>query len=625
MLTKYLRRSPLRRKRAVVAAQVAACLVAMVGFAALTVDVGAIYNAKADLQRTADAAALAAAGQLAEYGSGDPIPLATAAALNITHENRVLGQTVTMNLETDLVFGRASFNNAANEYNFVATTSMPNAVKVRVRKTADSPNDSLVLYFARVFGVASTDIAAEAMAVMVPRDISIVADLSASHTDDSELCHYQLTDINLLDVWAGLPIPKGNNGVGNGIDPPPPGDPDNPNDDIGTGPGHPGNQGGNPDPGASPLGGQIGPTWGWMYYWGNNLDGDFDPAVDPGLMHFPRSQDWTNDDLVTWYQQVGYSADEINALLSAEFDDASSSSTDAWSCRVAVALGLARWDSGIPGGLWESLPPGLANNGNGNNWVGSSELTWLVDYPFDSGSWQDYIYNYVGSTSTTMYSANSDFRYRFGLKTFVNYVLERRVSHSQTPELADTPTQPMQAVKDAVDFMVTMIDGLDSDDQLSLEIYGRTAHHEVDLTQDYQAVSDRLLEMQAGHYDSWTNMGGGLERAVEELSSSRARALSHKVVILLTDGNANTDAFGNYSMQGATQYALEQAEAAAAIGARIFAVSVGADANQSIMQQIAEIGDGEHFHAEGSIEEYSQQLTDIFQRLGSKRPVELIQ
>ena len=42
------------------------------------------------------------------------------------------------------------------------------------------------------------------------------------------------------------------------------------------------------------------------------------------------------------------------------------------------------------------------------------------------------------------------------------------------------------------------------------------------------------------------------------------------------------------------------------------------------MEKIADIGHGEDFHAEGSIEEYSAQLGEIFQRLGSRRPVELI-
>jgi hypothetical protein len=43
------------------------------------------------------------------------------------------------------------------------------------------------------------------------------------------------------------------------------------------------------------------------------------------------------------------------------------------------------------------------------------------------------------------------------------------------------------------------------------------------------------------------------------------------------------------------------------------------------MQQIAQIGGGEHFHAEGTIEQYSAQLDSIFQKLGGKRPVLLVQ
>ena len=42
------------------------------------------------------------------------------------------------------------------------------------------------------------------------------------------------------------------------------------------------------------------------------------------------------------------------------------------------------------------------------------------------------------------------------------------------------------------------------------------------------------------------------------------------------------------------------------------------------MSQIADIGQGEHFHAEGSIVEYSAALEQIFRRLGVTRPVELI-
>ncbi len=60
------------RRRALVAVQVAVMAPVLLGFAALTIDVGAMYNAKAELQRTADSAALAAASMLAEFAAGDP-------------------------------------------------------------------------------------------------------------------------------------------------------------------------------------------------------------------------------------------------------------------------------------------------------------------------------------------------------------------------------------------------------------------------------------------------------------------------------------------------------------------------------------------------------------------------
>jgi hypothetical protein len=43
------------------------------------------------------------------------------------------------------------------------------------------------------------------------------------------------------------------------------------------------------------------------------------------------------------------------------------------------------------------------------------------------------------------------------------------------------------------------------------------------------------------------------------------------------------------------------------------------------MEKIAAIGNGEHFHAEGSIEEYSSDLSDIFTTIGVRRSVTLIE
>lgn len=592
------------RRRGVVAVQVAVILTVILGFAALTVDVGAMYNTKADLQRTVDSAALAAAAMLAEYdGDAPPADLARAAALAYTEQNPVLNRDVTLDTDTDVVFGRAVYDAQNNEYTFTPTDTSPDAVQVTLRKTADSPNGPVLLYFARIFGLQQTEMTVSATAIMVPRDIAIVADLSGSHNDDSSLQAYADMDINLWDVWDNFP--GGIDEAGGSWNP----------DEV------------PPDwfdeDGFAPQ--AAGPAWGYMKTLGYGTDPiteSYDPAADPGLVYLPYNVAWSNADLSAYLTERGYNATEVSAIMSKSFDG-----SGAWPNRVAVALGLAYWNSGIPGGLWETRG---APAGNANSNVGSTELEWSETFGDRSIAqcddiWKDWINYYMKSTSTAMYQANSKFRYRFGVKTFINYLMERRPTHNQTPELADTPHQPMQAVKDAAGVITAKLEDLDTDDQLSLEVYGTTAYHEVDLTHEVTQVSDRLAQMQAAHYDGWTNIGGGLGKGIEELTSERARSASRKMIILLTDGIANVTESGAVGdEEGGAAYALEMAQEAADLGIVIFAVAVGNAADHEIMQQIADIGAGEFFYANGSVDEYSAELAEIFDRLGGQRPVELI-
>ena len=78
----------------------------------------------------------------------------------------------------DIEVGRADYNAQTRQYDFTATTNYPDAVRVRVKLTDDSTNGPLGLYFARFFGYNTAEISAEAIAMMVPRDIAIIADLS---------------------------------------------------------------------------------------------------------------------------------------------------------------------------------------------------------------------------------------------------------------------------------------------------------------------------------------------------------------------------------------------------------------------------------------------------------------
>jgi len=566
---------------------------ALLGFAALAVDLSYLYLVRAELQVAADAAVLAAAGELGTLG-GDRLSQARQAAVEYAAKNKVLNQPAIIDPDVDVTFGQAVLDSGTNRYSFLPNSGIVDAIRVRVRCTSDSPMGSVPLFFANIFGRSEKDMWAEATAVLIPRDIAIVADLSGSTNDDSELQHMHLTEVNLWDVWAALP---------GGMD--------------------------QADPGYSPQ--NAGPIWGstmeQLGFGELTIDSDYRPRYDSGLVKLRKSSNWSDATIEDALRAQNYNDREVSAIMSGRYDR---QNTSIWRARVCVALGLAVWrsgkgpDSSGKPAKWqvEGLHPG-----NGNSVLGwSSELTWVESYPYPGGSWADYC-DYVASRHTAMCNGgSSEFQYRFGVKTFVNYLLEPRESYSECPDLHLTPAQPLQAIKDSVVRMAEIIEYLDAADQVSLEIYAQTTRHEVDLSFDPSIGADRLLNMQAGHYDGWTNMGGGIQRGIDELTSDRSREQAVKVMIVLTDGKANVNQWGQGGdYEGGRLYALSKAGQAANMGIRIYTVSVGADADTNTMEQIAQVGRGSHFHAEGSIDDYSAQLTAIFETLGGRRPVMLIE
>src|SRR5205823_2354452 len=112
-----------------------------------------------------------------------------------------------------------------------------------------------------------------------------------------------------------------------------------------------------------------------------------------------------------------------------------------------------------------------------------------------------------------------------------------------------------------------------------------------------------LSAMQASHYDSGTNIGGGLDMSINELQSARARPFAQKVIIMMTDGKPNCDQNNNYvgdTDPSATTWAYNRAHYAADNHMTLYTVAVGADADRSITQAIASMGRGQEFAASGT-------------------------
>jgi len=162
---------------------------AIVGFpvllvaSALAIDFGKIFGSQGDLQRAADAAALAAVGAMSELTSDNgQLAAARSAAQQYVESNTVFGESLTIDPQVDVVFGSSERNPSTGVYSFSPTENSPNAARVTIRYTANSPNGSAPLLFAKAFGVSSTNITGQATAMFTDASNG---DSSSDSSDDS--------------------------------------------------------------------------------------------------------------------------------------------------------------------------------------------------------------------------------------------------------------------------------------------------------------------------------------------------------------------------------------------------------------------------------------------------------
>jgi len=285
--------------------------------------------------------------------------------------------------------------------------------------------------------------------------------------------------------------------------------------------------------------------------------------------------------------------------------------------------------------IWEELgSPTYGNMSFDPVYISSTNRTTIkntlglngVAYPYPSGSWDDYI-NYVKSNSSSSAVKQAGYQKKYGLLTLINYWLEKQPSNSATPPLDQVSAQPITAVKDAVDVFMDYIQEVDTDDRVALVVYNAPNGEgkvELGLTGIFDAVVQKATAAQAGHYHDYTNIAGGLKSARLELDAN-GRPNAVKIVVLMTDGNANW-ANGGYNTSAANENLLQEAAAAAASGYKVVTVSLGANADTSIMQQVADITGGQHFNVPGgqSVAAYADALKDVFHNIAKDRPLKIV-
>jgi len=252
-----------------------------------------------------------------------------------------------------------------------------------------------------------------------------------------------------------------------------------------------------------------------------------------------------------------------------------------------------------------------------------------VPYPYSSGSWNDYIDYMTNSGNRRVWGGNvpekAGYSKKYGYLTLVDYWLECQPSFAQTRDLWKVSQQPIKTVKDAVGVFMQYIQEIeDCDDRLALVVYNSVSQDallEKSLTSDFASVQDTVNHRQAGHYDPYTNIGAGLRVACEELAS-HSRTGAKKMIVLLTDGQANKPVSVDY----ARQYVLDQAALANGSHYQVFTISLGSEADQTLMQQVADATKGTHFNIPGGAEisSYEANLLKAFRKIADARPLLLV-
>jgi len=516
----------------------AAGLVGMIGFVALSVDLGVISLTKTNLQKTADAAALAAAQEIiasvesasndaTSPGGPDDINSISISASKAMAEKVAEMNGVYIDPDRDVAFGRRVFNEDTQTFEIVwgeppyTSGASFNVVQVTCRRDnpdTTKPDSVLELFFAPVNGTKSAAISASAIAFVEARDIVSILDFSGSMNYDSALRSIDTfgrtaLEDNMEDIFDALqPVDLG---------------------DLEFTPEWLTVEGEDPD---SEGEAKIYVTFkhkevfidstkdiqevylifedgGWQHFgscgcssgtWkgsGNNNNEPIhavyvrsgssvttvsgQPASGRNIPHIE----------VTFYEDhidVESTKNLSNVVL--EFSDGVHQKFEGLNGKTGSFQGTGsntgktierawiksgRNHSGDGPGYGEEFenPGGSADPQyfEDNNW--NVQVCFGLDntpYPYPSGSWNDYIDHVRWSSPIE----NADYRKKYGGVTFVDYLLEKRQRNHQTPDLWKTPHYPFHAMKNGMSLFLGFLDELEFGDHVGLVTYDSSARIE---------------------------------------------------------------------------------------------------------------------------------------------------
>lgn len=168
-----MKRSVSRHRRGNILLLTCLMMIAMIALIALAVDIGYLYTVRNELQRSADASAIAAAWELIEEETFDPYfsadsltDNARATAEEFAAFNKVCNAQPGLATDDVFVGYMVDPSNPGEPVVVPPPGLLPNAVQVRVQRT-DVQNGEIPLFLARVLGLDQSAGEAEATAALV--------------------------------------------------------------------------------------------------------------------------------------------------------------------------------------------------------------------------------------------------------------------------------------------------------------------------------------------------------------------------------------------------------------------------------------------------------------------------
>lgn len=165
----------------------------------------------------------------------------------------------------------------------------------------------------------------------------------------------------------------------------------------------------------------------------------------------------------------------------------------------------------------------------------------------------------------------------------------------------------IDALKAAVRVFLEEVEISSPSSAISLTTYSTDSSRDIPITTNFAQIQNQVDNLNAAGF---TNIFEALQQGSDSLEQDAAvRGFAEKTIILMTDGNFNV---------GGTP--IPSAQAAAARGHQIHTITFSSGANQQIMREVADIGQGTHLHADGAGD-----LANVFREIARSLSVVLVE